>query len=233
MLYDLLLRPLAFVVLSIVFRLLGGYRVEGRGNVPKRGAVIIAPNHLSHADPPLVGIAAPRGVWFMATTELFGVRVFGALARIYRAIPIRQDSPDRAALRRVERLLGGGAAVVIFPEGHESLDGRLLPLQGGTALLAIRTGTPILPVGIVGTPAMLPARSTRPRRAPAPAVVRFGRPIDAVELAGGRKGRGAVEHATRLLASALRDLTPELNGPEAVHAVTSRGEGIGPHPGEA
>jgi len=225
MLYRLLL-PVARALLRIAFRLLGGYRIEGAHHVPSRGPVIIAPNHLSHADPALVGIALPRGAWFLATDELFSIRWLGPLARILRAVPVRQDSPDRTALRRVESLLKSGAAVVIFPEGHESADGQLQPLQRGPALLAIRTSTPIVPVGIVGTNAMLPARSFRLRRAPAPAIVRFGAPLSAEKLCGGYTGRRAVDHATRLLEAALRDLTQDSGATRGDGLAVSPTEGI-------
>src|SRR5579871_5119512 len=108
------LRPVFWLLFRTIFAVLGGLRVEGKERVPKHGPVIVAPNHISFADPALIGVALGRPARFMATDEMFGIRVLGALARIMRAYPIRQDSPDRAALRRTEQLLREGQAVVVF-----------------------------------------------------------------------------------------------------------------------
>jgi 1-acyl-sn-glycerol-3-phosphate acyltransferase len=198
------------IVLKAVFALLGGVRVEGLENVPRRGPVLIAPNHLSHADPPLIGTILPRPIWYMATDELFAMPVLGRLARLLRAFPVRQDSPDRAALRRAEQLLKAGEALVIFPEGHESPDGALQPILPGSILLAMHGEAPVVPVGILGTDAMMPPCRFRLRRAKHPAVVRFGRPIPVEELTGGLKGRAALDHGVRHLTEALESLLEDM-----------------------
>jgi 1-acyl-sn-glycerol-3-phosphate acyltransferase len=204
-----LLRGILWVIAKIVFRILGGVCVSGQENIPRTGGVIIAPNHRSHADPPLIGVTLPRYAWFLATDELFTIRFWGTLGRWMRGYPIRQDSPDRAALRRTEELLKSGEAVVIFPEGHESVTGELQPLQGGPILIAIRTGVPVLPVALVGTERIMPARTFRLRRASRPMVVRYGKPISAEELTGGMRGREGVEHGIRTLTAALQRLIRE------------------------
>lgn len=198
-----LLRGLAYLVLRLFFVWTGGAVIVGRENVPRRGGLIVAPNHLSHLDPLLVGVALPRHAWFVATDELFEFRILGWLARRLRAFPIRQDSADRQALRKTEALLAAGHAVVIFPEGHESLDGRLQPLQGGTVLLALKTGVPIVPVAIQGTSAIMPPRSFGIRRPRRPVRLVFGRPIAPETLAGGLRKRSAVDHGVNLLTAEL------------------------------
>ncbi len=209
----------AKVVFRTVLAYTGGLRAEGRDRVPRDGGVIIAPNHVSHIDPPLIGLTLPRSAWFIATTELFAFPVLGAMARWLHAYPIKQDSPDRAALRRTEELLRSGNAVVMFPEGHESLDGRLQPLQGGPILVAIRTNCPIVPVAIIGSADHVPPRSFRPRRAGHPAIVRYGEPIPASELAGGLTGRAAIEHGTGVLREALLRLQAPLPAPAPAPAL--------------
>jgi 1-acyl-sn-glycerol-3-phosphate acyltransferase len=92
---------------------------------------------------------------------------------------------------------------VIFPEGHESLDGRLQPLQGGPVLLALKTGVPIVPVAIQGTSAIMPPRSFGIRRARRPVRLVFGRPIAPETLAGGLVKRSAVDHGVNLLTAEL------------------------------
>ena len=143
----------------------------------------------------------------------------GPLARALRAIPIRQDSADRSALHRLEGLLRQGEAVVVFPEGHESVTGELQPLQGGVLLLAARTGAPVLPLGIRGTEGMLPPRSFRFQRASRPARVRFGRLLSLDELSGGRSGRAAISHGLALLADAIRELSMQPVGHDAPSGV--------------
>lgn len=174
---ESIVRGVLRILLRGILAGLGGVRAYGLENVPQTGAVIIAPNHVSHLDPVLIGVLVRRPVWFLAADELFSIPVLGALSRYLRAFPIRQDSPDRKALRRAEELLKQGEVLVVFPEGHESLDGRLQPLQGGAVLLARRTGACIVPVGIRGSDRILPPREWRPRHGGEPVVVRFGRPV--------------------------------------------------------
>jgi 1-acyl-sn-glycerol-3-phosphate acyltransferase len=221
MLYHVLWLAI-YLVIRLFLALCGGLRVAGRENVPRTGGLIIAPNHLSHADPAIIGVTVPRFPYYVATDELFTIPFFGTIARWMRSFPIRQDSPDRAALRRTEALLKQGEAVVIFPEGHESLDGRVQELQGGTILLALRAGVPVVPVGILGTESLVPPRTFRIRRPSRRIEVRYGMPISPEELAGEHKGRTAVDHGTEALRKALLDLTDQADiEPEDVAETTT------------
>jgi 1-acyl-sn-glycerol-3-phosphate acyltransferase len=197
-------------VMWLAYRLIGRLRVEGAGRVPRRGAVILAPNHVSAADWPAVGVATPRLLWFMAKAELFEMPVLGSLIRICRAFPVRRESADRAALRMTETLLAEGEAVVIFPEGRVSENARLQPLKPGTALLALRTGSPVLPVALLGTERLLPFGQNLPRLVREPVVVRFGHPLAFDDLVpGGRSARpssAALDEATRRIEAALREV---------------------------
>lgn len=208
MLYRLL-RPIFWVLFRLTFALLGGLTVTGKKNVPSRGALIIAPNHISFSDPPLMGVALGRPAWFMATEEMFAYPVLGKLAKIMHGYPIRQDSPDRAALRFTEKLLNDKEAVVIFPEGHVSKDGKMQPVQPGPLMLALRTGTPILPVGIIGTDKMMPPHQWKLRHAKRRIVVRIGKRISPEELSGGLKGRAAIDHGVQVLTDAIAALIEE------------------------
>ncbi|MBM3494420.1 MAG: 1-acyl-sn-glycerol-3-phosphate acyltransferase [Armatimonadetes bacterium] len=204
---ERLFRASVRIVLRCMFGCLGGVSVIGMDRMPRTGGIVIAPNHLSHADPMLIGMVVDRPVWFVATDELFEIPVLGSLARWLRAFPIRQDSADRGALRKLEGLLGAGEGVVAFPEGHESLDGHLQPLQPGVVWVALRAQAPIVPVGIRGTERMLPPCEWRLRHAGARITVCVGEPISPLRLSGGMRGRAAAEHGCDVLRSALLELT--------------------------
>lgn len=149
------------VLFSILFR----WKITGGYNVPKMGPVIVAPNHISYLDPPLVGTAVTkvtgRPVWFMAKTELFENRVFGWLITHCHSYPVQRGKPDRRAIRRSLELLSQGEMIVVFPEGTRSEDGRLKQPELGIALLALKSKAPVLPMAIVGSNRALPPHSFR------------------------------------------------------------------------
>jgi 1-acyl-sn-glycerol-3-phosphate acyltransferase len=194
----------------LAFRIMARLRVEGGENVPRTGAVILAPNHLSATDWPAVGVASPRLPWFMAKEELFEVPILAPLIRLYHAYPVKRGSMDRAALRRTEELLRQGQVVVIFPEGQVSPDAHFQPLKPGLAWLALRTGAPIIPVGLLGTERLMPYGCNRPRFLREPVVVRFGPPVQLDDLHDRDRAtpsRAAIDAATARVAGAIRVLT--------------------------
>jgi len=131
--------------------LLTSWRVEGKENVPKQGSLIVVANHLNLIDPPLLGASVPRKINFMAKQELFHPTPGACFVRAYGAFPVRRGELDREALRRALEVLKSGGVVGMFPEGKRSLNNQLLPIQPGTAFVAVRSGAPILPVGISGS----------------------------------------------------------------------------------
>ncbi len=223
-----LFRGFIWVLMRCLLALTGGVRIVGRQHVPRTGGVIIAPNHISHIDAVLAGVSVPRGAYFLGTSELFEAPIIGTLARWIRGYPIRQDSPDRAALRKTEKLLKAGEAVVIFPEGHESVDGTLQPIQGGAAMIALRAGVPVVPAAIRGTNKMMAARTARLRRAPSPAVMLFGEPIGPEELSGGLTGKRAVQHASEVMSARIQALMDQLEREAEPARTIGVAEGIGP-----
>ena len=227
-----------WVILWIAFRatviVLGGMKIENASYVPKRGSVIIAPNHISFSDPILIAISMRRFAWFLATDEMFAMPVLGKLAKIMRAIPIRQDSPDRAALRRTTNLLKTGEAVVIFPEGHVSKHGELQPIQAGTIMLAVQTDTPIVPVGLIASDRLMPPHQWKLHHAGTKVVVRYGRPLSVEELTGGLKGKAGLTHGVKVLGAAIaelsgQELAMELDAADIPQtSIQSRGEAVRP-----
>lgn len=197
------LYPIGKALVWLVLRIYGPVRIKGRSNVPKDGPLLVCANHLSDADPPTMFYAVPRPVWFMAKEEIFGIRLVGWVAKMYRSFPVKRGSPDRTAIRRAEELLKNGECLVIFPEGECSETGTLLPLLHGASLIIQRTGVPCVCAGIIGTNRIMPYGSVRPQRARGRVSVEFGSVLN-LEVEPGRAG---LEEITRRLTSELARLT--------------------------
>jgi len=116
-----------------------------------QGPLLIVSNHLSLADPPLLNVILDRKMMFMAKKQLFHFRLIGYLVRGLGAFPVHRGQLDRQALRQTYQVLADGLALIMFPEGMRSRNGQLRPAFFGAALIASRSGAPILPVGISGT----------------------------------------------------------------------------------
>ena len=159
-----------FVLNALFF---GAYRlhVEGQEHIPSAGRVIIAPNHKSYFDPPLVGVAITnRVVHYMAKEELFKNPVFGWILKQFGTFPVKRGSVDRTAIRRAVKELKEGNALGIFPEGTRIKKNGLGRFHSGMASLALMTGTPVIPVAVVGSADM-------PRKK-GPLAVLIGSPIN-------------------------------------------------------
>jgi 1-acyl-sn-glycerol-3-phosphate acyltransferase len=156
--------------------------VEGVGNVPLDGPVIVASNHLSFADSLVIPIVAPRKVVFLAKADYFlGRGPGGSLRRAWFTsmgmVPVDR-SDTKAALASLDialEVLGKGEAFGIYPEGTRSRDGRLYRGRTGVAHLALTSGAPVVPVGLQGTAVLQPVGATLPRLAKV--TVRFGEPL--------------------------------------------------------
>ena len=140
------LRPFVRFGARIYWRI----QLEGVQHIPSTGPLIIAPNHVTYADPVLVWIPLRLTVHFMAWSALFDVRGLSWLIRRLRAFPIQLESADPRSIREAVRLLRSERAVMIFPEGGRSVDGRLQPFQPGAFRLACSLKVPVLPVTILG-----------------------------------------------------------------------------------
>lgn len=149
-------------VLSSVARV----RLEVDGEIPREGPLIVVANHLSNADPPLVvGWLTPllgRPMHILAKESLF-VGPVGTILRRNGVTPVRAGGSDMEAFRAARAVLERGDVLCIFPEGTRSRSGRLGPAKPGVAMLATRTGAPILPVGISGSDAFLAPGARLPR----------------------------------------------------------------------
>ena len=142
--------PARALIIGIAL-LLARIEVVGREKVPRQGALIVASNHLNNADPPVLTVISPRRLAFMAKQEALRWPIIGLLIRLSGTFPVRRFEADIGALRQASRVLHEGEVLAMFPEGTRSKEGGLGSAYPGTAFVALRTGTPILPIGITGT----------------------------------------------------------------------------------
>ncbi|MDC0834829.1 lysophospholipid acyltransferase family protein [Geitlerinema sp. CS-897] len=163
---------------SVVSPMLHGYfrgRVFGIENVPKSGPVVVASNHASFFDPPIVACSVRRPVAFMAKEELFSIPVFKQAIQLYGAYPVKRKAVDRQAIRQALDYLENGWATGIFLSGTRTRDGKIPHPQLGAALIAAKAQAPVLPVSLWGTQDIFPSGSKIPR--PVPVTVRIGEAI--------------------------------------------------------
>ncbi|HUI07618.1 MAG TPA: lysophospholipid acyltransferase family protein [Verrucomicrobiae bacterium] len=159
----------------VYFRVYHRGRIYNARRLPDEGAVLLAGNHVSFLDPPFFGLACKREAFFMARDTLFRNPLAGAILRSWNCVPISRDRGDLGAMRAVLRLLGEGKAVLMFPEGTRSPDGRLQEPRAGVGMIVARAKVPIVPLRIFGTDRALPRGSRLPR--PARIEIKFGEPF--------------------------------------------------------
>lgn len=134
----------------LIARLLWRARVFGIENVPRDGGLIVACNHLSYLDPPIMGCLCPRRVRYMAKKELFSIPVLGTMIRGLGAYSVDRRGSATGAIKRSLQVLQTGGVVGIFPEGTRNRSGTVTP-QTGVALLASMAQVPVVPALIHGT----------------------------------------------------------------------------------
>ncbi len=161
--------------LRTFFRLFYRFSIYGTDS-PFQGKAILAPNHASFLDPPLIGAAWPEEIHFLARASLFRYKGWRALLSYLNAHPVHGTAQDIESFRLICQLLTEGKKVVIFPEGERSSTGQLQTIKLGIAMLALRVQCPIIPVYIHGTFEAWPRHSRWPKFGSAVACV-FGNPI--------------------------------------------------------
>jgi 1-acyl-sn-glycerol-3-phosphate acyltransferase len=162
-------------LIRLVGRVFFRLRVVHRERLINHGPVILASNHESYLDPPLVGSVSDRAIFFLARKTLFAGPFFGWLLPKLNVIPVDQEGNDRSALKALIRILKAGEGTLIFPEGERTLDGRLRPALPGLGFVIAKTLAPVVPVRIFGAREALPRGSRRVRFYPITVVV--GEPI--------------------------------------------------------
>jgi len=147
---------IARAICSILFKLLFHAHAIGKENIPESGPVLIAPNHVSFLDPVVVGMVTRRRIHFMARDDLFTTPVLGWLIKRLNSFPVKRDKPNPEAIKEALRVLKKGEALLVFPEGTRSPDGKLLPGQLGIGMLAWNSRATIIPTAIIGSEKVLP-----------------------------------------------------------------------------
>jgi len=194
-------------------------RIEGAlDEIPSSGPVILAANHISNADPVILGAwltkSLGRRIHWLGKKELFEWPVIGWVARNGGIHPVDRAAADVDAFRTAQRVLVEGQVLMIFPEGTRSPTGELQPPKDGLAMLALRTDAPIVPIGISNTDRVWPKGQLLPRPG-GHATMRIGRPFRlSDELPEGLDRKSAKKAATELIMRRIAaQLDPRHRGP--------------------
>jgi len=158
------------IIAAFIFRV----KIIGRENIPEQGGFILASNHISYYDPPLVGCCIKREVYFFAKRELFGFKPFGWILREVNARPVNRAGVDRAAIESAVAILKSGNGLTVFPEGTRSKTKDFLPVKPGIGMIARQAEVPIVPAYIHGTNQLWNCFTGRTRLS-----VSYGEPISA------------------------------------------------------
>lgn len=163
---------MGWAVINLMLRILWRFREKGAEFIPKKGGVIIASNHAAYVDPPFLGAASTRELYYLTKSELFNNGLFGWLIRKYNAFPIIRGSFDRKGMSQAAELLREKKALLLFPEGTRSRDGNLLEPKLGLGKIALEAGVPIVPAYIANSKDLFSTFLKRRRL-----VILFGSPI--------------------------------------------------------
>ncbi|MEW6307106.1 MAG: lysophospholipid acyltransferase family protein [Verrucomicrobiota bacterium] len=163
------------IVCRIVFGLYFRWRVLHRERVPLTGPGILAVNHASFLDPPLVGSPLPRMTNYLARENLFRFPVFGSYLRALQAVPVDRDGGGGAGLKAILDRLEAGGLILLFPEGTRTRDGKLQPARAGIGLTVIKSNAPVIPVRIFGSFEAFNRYMKFPR--PRKITIQFGEPL--------------------------------------------------------
>jgi 1-acyl-sn-glycerol-3-phosphate acyltransferase len=164
-----------YTLSKIAARFFFSLRIVHPERLIEEGPVILASNHQSYVDPPLVGICSKRDVYYLARKTLLDVPLLGKLLPHINVIPVDRDGNDMSALKKIIRLVRSGNGVVLFPEGTRSPDGLLQKGKQGIGLIIAKSRAPVQPMRIFGAHEAFPKGSGKITTVPITVVV--GEPI--------------------------------------------------------
>lgn len=140
-----------WVAFRLFFQLYCRWRVFNSERVPREGPAILACNHASFLDPPLVGAGVPRAIHYLARENLFRFPVLGWVLRHWQVVPVDREGGGAKGLKAILDDLLNGGAIILFPEGTRTRDGHLQPARPGIGLTVIKSTAPVIPVRVFGT----------------------------------------------------------------------------------
>lgn len=166
---------LGWVSFRALYRFYFGCSFYNAERVPEQGPVIIASNHASFLDPPLVGSGLKRAINYLARENLFRFPIVGWVLRRWQSVPVDREGGGAKGLKAIlDRLLDGGG-IILFPEGTRTRDGKLQPARSGIGLAVIKSTAPVVPVRVFGTFEAFNRNMRFPR--PHHVTVKYGRPM--------------------------------------------------------
>ena len=194
-------RPFVCGIPRLVWRV----KFVGLEHIPDAGGIVLAPSHRSMMDIPFAALVTKRRIRFMGKASLFDVPVLSTMFRWLGGFPVARDGTDRKAVRESVAMLEAGEVLCVYPEGTRQNGTKIQPLQPGAAYLAIRSGVPIVPIGIAGAEEILRKNGDPfPRLGRVTIVV--GAPIEPQARSAGVVPRDRVDALTATLADALQEL---------------------------
>jgi len=153
-----IVRAIAWLLIKVFWE----FEVKGKENVPQKGGLILASNHVSYLDPVVLGVSLKRKIYFIAKEEVFKNIFCHLFLSGLNAFPVNRNKTDIVAFKKAIKVLKEGNILGIFPEGTRSYDGELKDLKTGVFKIAKKTGVPVLPVGINGTYDIYPPKRRFP-----------------------------------------------------------------------
>lgn len=192
-------RNLFWLLLKVFFRV----SVVGKENIPRKGPLIVVSNHLAAADPPIMAYAVNRRIRFMAKVEMLYGHWYSPFLRWGGVFPVRRFEADLGALRKAKQILREGEVLGMFPEGTRSRTGGMGPGHPGTAVIALQSGAPVLPIAITGSESIKNISSFFHRY---PINITVGEPI--VFPATERVNYQTVKQATDVIMGRIAELLP-------------------------
>lgn len=201
---DILYNLVAVTIRSIL-RINGGFEVRGKENIPQQGGVLVAANHISYLDPPLVGSLLPRRATFMARKGLFDIPVLGWMIS-GAAFPVDRERTRPSTIKETVKRLKGGELIALFPEGRRSDSGELMDAKRGVGMIVSLSRVPVVPALIVGSDRALPVNARWLKRARVTLVI--GKPIYYTSFTEGENysGHDLHEEISRRVMAAIREM---------------------------
>ena len=196
-----ILYELVAVTIRTILRINGGFEIKGKENIPMEGGVLVAANHISYLDPPLIGSLLPRRATFMARKGLFDIPVLGWIIK-GAAFPVDRERTRPSTIKETVRRLKGGELIVIFPEGRRNESGELMEAKRGVGMIGSLSRAPVVPALIVGSDKALPVNAKWLKRAKVTVVI--GKPIYYHSITEGKNYSGHELHeeiSIRVMAS--------------------------------